>query len=690
MPAKFVRSLGRTLDARPDRLDLRDREFTPAVISLPTAWPDNGTITRLFPKYCKAGLVLDQGEEGACTGFGLACVVNYLFWRRTLAEKKANGTCEIVSARMLYHLARFYDEWSGEDYDGSSCRGALKAWHKHGVCTDTLWPYRDKRGKPRFLKPKPEWSTDALQRRLGVYYRLNRSSVVDMQAAIYEVGAIYVSADVHDGWAVIEKDKPLRSHADLPVIRPMTNEESLGGHAFAIVGFNSTGFIVQNSWGLKWGNCGFAVLPYSDWVQHGTDAWVCALGVPAANSVAAETPVRGKRKANGASPVAGINMAPSLRVKVSPAVAPWSEAKAYQHTVVMGNEGRVINRIVTHENARASIASLVLEQPREALKKRKHKHVLLYAHGGLNSEEASIDRVRGLAPYFEANGIYPVFLTWKTGPTETLKAMLEDAWSKLPRPEAGPREVIDKAKNLAIEALDRTIEVLATPVAKPIWSEMKQNAAAGAEQDAGLSLTAAALAELKAAVPELQIHLAGHSAGSILLGHLLDRLSTDVEIASCHLFAPACTARFAVDHYGGAVKRKVMRGDALSVHILSDALETCDSVGPYRKSLLYLVSRALERCHKMPLIGLEHAFLKESNERWHESERSAAVEWQAFWTSTGNKVEIVNQPQVSTGKLGRSIPATHGCFDNDASTLTKTMQRMLRQDPAHPIELLDF
>jgi hypothetical protein len=29
MPTRFIDVLGRTLDARPDRLDLRDREFTP-------------------------------------------------------------------------------------------------------------------------------------------------------------------------------------------------------------------------------------------------------------------------------------------------------------------------------------------------------------------------------------------------------------------------------------------------------------------------------------------------------------------------------------------------------------------------------------------------------------------------------------------------------------------------------------
>ena len=150
MPGKFVKSIGRTLDARPDRLDLRDREFAPKVVSLPDRWPDDAHVKRLVPLYCKSGLVLDQGTEGACTGFGLACVVNYLHWRRGL-NGKAPPKLAPVSPRMLYHLARFYDEWPGEDYDGSSCRGALKAWHKHGVCTEKHWPYRDAKGNVCFI-----------------------------------------------------------------------------------------------------------------------------------------------------------------------------------------------------------------------------------------------------------------------------------------------------------------------------------------------------------------------------------------------------------------------------------------------------------------------------------------------------------------------------------------------------------
>ena len=101
-----------------------------------------------------------------------------------------------------------------------------------------------------------------------------------MQAAILEIGAIYVSADVHDGWGVAARKKKITGHASLPVVKPMRKADSLGGHAFALVGFNRTGFVVQNSWGLPWGNCGFGVMPYEDWVKYGTDAWTAALGVP--------------------------------------------------------------------------------------------------------------------------------------------------------------------------------------------------------------------------------------------------------------------------------------------------------------------------------------------------------------------------------------------------------------------------
>ena len=695
MPAKFAKTLGRTLDARPDRLDLRDREYTPNVVSLPQQWPDDDDIRSLLPRYCKSGLVLDQGEEGACTGFGLACVVNYLHWRVALGAPKGRVRQQPVSPRMLYHLARFYDEWPGEDYDGSSCRGALKAWHKHGVCSDALWPYRDAAGHVRFLKPHDTWAEDALTRRLGVYYRINRSSVVDMQAAIREIGAIYVSGDVHDGWGIEARKKTITGHASLPVVNPIKKADSLGGHAFALVGYNKIGFVVQNSWGLVWGNCGFGVLPYEDWVKHGTDAWIAALGVQSGTQKPSSVPVPSKGQtviARAGSITFTSSSATQPPPKVSKEVARWSAEQAYQHTVVMGNDGEVINRILTFENGATCMRDVVCDQPlRFWGKGAKPRHIAIYAHGGLNSEDASVQRIQTLAPYFKANGVYPVFLTWRTGPTETLAGILDDELKKVPRPEGDIGDLFERVKETAAEVLDRTVEVLARPAAKPIWSQMKQNAASAVGESRGCTMLADALAQLQKDAPQAEIHFVGHSAGSIILGHLLDLLpKRNLKVASCHLYAPACTVRFALEHYVPAMENDVLARKRFFIHLLSDTVEICDTVGPYRKSLLYLVSRALESCHKMPILGLEQTFDAKANPKWHEDELDAVKRWQKFWSASGNGLDVVSTKQVSTGSLGRRIRACHGSFDNDAATIETTLKRITGEKPAFAVEWIDY
>ena len=282
-PAPAADAPPRRFDARPDRLDLRDLLYRPPLRSLPPLFPLDADVRKLIGAYVAEGLILDQGNQGACTGFGLACVANYLLWVRHV-EAKVKVPFLPVSPRMLYELAKRYDEWPGTDYDGSSCRGALKGWHKHGVCSAPEWPYPvDKKGRASFVRPRPAWALDAARRPLGVYYRIQRDSVVDVQSAIVNIGAVYVSANAHDGWDVLLRTKARKSplqHADLPVIAAISDRKSLGGHAFALVGYNERGFIVQNSWGTRWGASGFAVLPYDDWVVNATDAWACGLGVP--------------------------------------------------------------------------------------------------------------------------------------------------------------------------------------------------------------------------------------------------------------------------------------------------------------------------------------------------------------------------------------------------------------------------
>ena len=72
MPTKKVVIGQRTLslDARPDRLDLRDRPYLPPLGNLPAQWPSDTEVQHWLPAYAAGGHLLDQGSEGACTGFG--------------------------------------------------------------------------------------------------------------------------------------------------------------------------------------------------------------------------------------------------------------------------------------------------------------------------------------------------------------------------------------------------------------------------------------------------------------------------------------------------------------------------------------------------------------------------------------------------------------------------------------------
>ncbi|WP_144289786.1 C1 family peptidase [Ideonella sp. A 288] len=697
-------------DARPDRLDFRDLHYAAPLRSLSPQHPPPDQFARFVPGYVQAGLVLDQGNEGACTGFGLAAVINYLMWLRQGGVSKGEGSGR-VSPRMLYELARRYDEWPGDAYEGSSCRGALKGWHKHGVCLEDLWPHRQRR-----VAPLEGWDRDAATRPLGVYYRINRRSVTDLQAAICQIGAVYVSAKVHDGWDRVETlERAPSSHGadQLPAVPPPQKPQSTGGHAFALVGYNERGFIVQNSWGDRWGACGFAVLPYDDWVRHGTDAWAVALGVAQVHRLSSDRiaalrwPAPSGRSLGSFDDAVG-NPAnppddpwPIDREFEVAAYQPWSTAKAYEHTLVTGNEGRLIVTDVLagiDSDPGAFVDQQVAVRPLAFLQAQPVARLVIYAHGGLNSQDESIDRIRVLAPYFEANGIYPLFLTWRTGPMETLLHILQDKVAErfgIAGDGTQARGMFDGIG----EARDRSVEALARKVAKGLWTEMRENARLGAHPGRGWTLLARSLGRLQASLgaKPLELHLVGHSAGSLVLGHLLTRLAAEprLPVASCALFAAACSVRFALRHYLDQ-DAAVLDPGHLHLHHLQDREEKDDDLlrlGPvtlYGKSLLYLVSRALDDERKMPLLGMARALDPQYNtsDQWADTEVATVHEWQQ---RAGNvHLHPVPIPSVRVNRKGRTVPAAHGAFDNDVDVIGQTIARITGAPLVGPVEWLDY
>lgn len=663
-PAPVVALPRRQSLTRKDAADLRDRQFQPAAISLPDAFPPQEEISRFLPAYTGAGLIMDQGREGACTGFGLACVVNYLRW-----IKAGNpARMESVSPRMLYTLARRHDEYEGENYDGSTCRGALKGWFNHGVCLEEDWPYAPEKSNPA----RYGFAERAAQQTLGVYYRVDTKSITDMQAAIAQHRALFVSAFTHAGWENVRwRRQPPTAHADLPLVDFDGRPSQEGGHAFALVGFNGAGFIVQNSWGDKWGAGGFAVLSYLDWLANGMDAWVLALGVPG---------VIAGRLAVGhgqASALAGVD-----RTKW------WDQGLAYQHSVVLGNDGRV-QRYLTQDEQPRKLQHQCQALPDEWFRaqKDKTKRLVLYVHGGLNDEAAAIRRASALGRFFVANGCYPLFLVWKTGLFESIGHMLADITRREPAlAGAGLGEWLSDKTDLLIE------KTIARPMARPIWSEMKENAELAFAPRRGGDLLLDALSALASTWGDaFELHLAGHSAGAIALGHLLTALAQRKaegrdaglhdRIASVHLYAPACSVPFANQRY--ARHEHVMQ--RLHLHVLSDRLERKDSVAAvYRKSLLYLVSNALETDLRLPILGLDRIHDPDYQGWDGTSDTGEALgSWRAAAAQAelASRTEVLDAERIVTALDAQGRPLAtqapgHGSFDNDVAVITRTLQRI--------------
>ncbi len=663
---KVVRqaSAKRPLTARKDTPDLRDRPYQPPPVSLLDRFPTDADIATLLPRYARAGLIRNQGAEGACTGFGLACVVNHLRWRKAGMPAKF----ESVSPRMLYTFARRYDEYSGEDYEGSSCRGALKGWFHHGVCNEADWPYDEVNGSRRY-----GYAQRAAAISLGVYFRVELRAITDLQAAIQQVGAVFVSAYTHAGWDALKGARKVpKGHDDLPMIAFDGRPSETDGHAFALVGFNSRGFVIQNSWGTGFGRGGFAVLSYADWLANGMDAWVAALGVPGvlAGRISAST---------GAA---------AAHTRAAKAVPWWDETQAYAHSVVLGDDGRV-QRYLTEDEPNRNLLHQVVNLPMQWFQTQgasASKRLVIYAHGGLNSERAAVQRARAMGRHFVGNGCYPLFIVWKTGVLETIVNLLRGAAE--PPKVAGMGEWLTDKSDLLIEKSIGRVAV------RPVWNEMKQNAELAFDSSRGGDLLINALSQLAGlCAGQLEVHLVGHSAGSIWLGHLLSALAARAKLGtvrSVHLYAPACSLAFANRHF--APHADLMR--QLHIDLLSDRLERNDNTGLlYRKSLLYLVSQALETDLRTPLLGLAKAF-DAAYTGWDGSSATgnALRDWRSAAAQAGlqlgsARLQLLDADQTPTAlSPPHDTTTNHGSFDNNLIVVTRTLERITGGKLKNPVD----
>ncbi len=597
-----------------DSFDFRDLIYRPALMELPSA---------LLPRWdCLH--ILDQRNQGACTGFGLAALINY--------QNALAGSARRVSARMIFEMARRYDEWRGENYDYSSARGAMKGWHKHGVCSEDAWPNHLKRGQSVLTWERQK---DALKTVLGAYYRvLARRS--DVHAALLEAGVVYAAADTHDGW-----DRMPRTG----VIPYKPGDTKGGGHAFAIVGYTARGFLIQNSWGPDWGGWidddgqahpGVALWQYDDFDLNVWDLWVARKALPV-DSLAA---LSGGRYVPGPAGTRVVEQAP-------PAHQIWNH---YVHI----DDGQFDPKGDYPSSAQETTA-IAQRLVAGYDGKPAPKHLLLYAHGGLNSVASAAQRVAKMQPVFDRNGIASLHFIWETGLFAELRDIL-----------LGKEALAEKRVARESNWWDRFIENVTRPLGGPLWNEMREDAALAfaAARSAGsqtIDALAGALAGRRGADAP-RIHLVAHSAGSILFGHLLARAAS-LPIDNLVLFAPACTTAF----FGTSIQPALEAGQVQRLHhfYLDDGTEQDDNVaGVYRKSLLYLVSNAFEdrQRKEVPILGLQR-------------------DWDALRRTLPAKIASRIDSYNPKDRADFTAANSHGAFDNDVTTMNAVLQIVLGKAP---------
>lgn len=616
-----------------DWIDLRDQPYNPNLAVLRQEFFIDHRIMR---EVDGTGLrqplfgVRNQADSGRCVGFALANVVDLQRSAQLLRRSPEPGrpidpsvpeNPDIVSADMLYRMARFHDEYPTEDDNGGSqvegvysLRSVIKGFYHHGVCLD--WPlasecqekhrwqsecYFDRGNDAKRNFPTVAQAKKAHDIGLGAYYRL--ASVLNhFHAALNDAEAILVSAKVHDGWGA-----PM-GRGNEGIIHWSADAARQGSHAFVIVGYDSDGFHVLNSWGESWGGykgqVGIGLWTYADWAQNIIDAWVLRLGVHAPNAFGESVGEKGTKGligkiASGSTPcfeLIGHYMHLDDGGHISTGSYPsfpngWKKTHDYLCGALGGHD-----RVDLLENT------------------HPYKGILVWIPGSFEGIKVAFNAAVQRKNRIKGVDLYPYTLFWCNGFAEKSIEVLQGLFDSCEE-QAG--------SNAA--HLDDLIENEVRGVGRAIWRDMEMAAKRAIKGQGELPFESTLsiqeledspgyMAEFFEALFRLvsasgvELHVVTEGAGVLVLHEALAHMATagpsrtrlgpppEELFASLNLVLPAVGVPRALDQILPLVAR-MNAGTGkprAKVHLPDKPLQNRLCFGAYGKSILHLVSRAFE------------------------------------------------------------------------------------------------
>ncbi|HEX7082383.1 MAG TPA: caspase family protein [Gammaproteobacteria bacterium] len=295
--------------------------------------------------------------------------------------------------------------------------------------------------------------------------------------------------------------------------------------------------------------------------------------------------------------------------------------------------------------------------------------IVFYAHGGLVSESSALNLAQQHVTWWLANGVYPIYFVWETGLFETVGQLLERTRV---RTRAAARDLWDYTTDPLVEI---AVRALYGPM---IWGGMKRSAERASADAGGARYTAGKLAEFcKSNGGAVELHAVGHSAGSIFHAHFLPVAleACSLPFKTLHLLAPAARVDLFLDRLAPLMGKPNGIGET-TLFTMREDFERADRCTPiYRKSLLYLVSRALEDEPKAPILGLEECL------------RANAELRRRFGLGRhGDDGDVVWSLSASDDGRSASRSTTHGGFDNDPATMNSVARRVLNKGDTERLE----
>ena len=190
--------------------------------------------------------VYNQKNLDSCSSNAMAAAVEFDL-------RKQTGKRVIFPSRMfVFYNSRAMEHTEKAD-EGVYIRDAIKALAKHGVCSESLWPYVEKKYATR---PPKKCYDDAMRYRAVKYYRIHRR-VEDMRACLASGYPFTFGFTAHEKFKdVVKKTGSLEM--------PSPGERVIGKHAVLAVGYDdqASRLLVRNSWGAKFGMAGYFTMPY--------------------------------------------------------------------------------------------------------------------------------------------------------------------------------------------------------------------------------------------------------------------------------------------------------------------------------------------------------------------------------------------------------------------------------------------